>query len=343
MAVGIRNFAFDHQILKSYKSTIPTICVGNLSAGGSGKTPHIELLITLLHRDYKVAVLTRGYGRKGKRPRIATTNDNAQKIGDEPFQIMRKFPDVMVYVDGNRRRALQTMEKLPADQRPDVVLMDDGFQHRWVTPAYSILLTPYSDPYYLDYLLPFGRLRESKREAYRADTIIFTGTPRHVNVTEMRLKIERTNAMAYQDIYCSSIHYSSPQALFKKEECSTHETLDQESQVIVLSGIANPKAFQDSCKANFPRIIDYIEYPDHHNFSREEVNLLVDDLQSDPQLFILTTEKDGMRLLALADWIPKEVRRRIWIFPISIVMELGDKIQLLRKARKAIKFNGLPL
>lgn len=343
MAVGVRNFAFDKGILKSWQSKIPTICIGNLSVGGTGKTPHIELLISLLKSDYKVAVLTRGYGRKTKRPIIASVEDDASRIGDEPYQIKRKFPDVMVYVDGNRRRALERMEAMPPEERPDVVLMDDGFQHRRVAPSYSILLTPYRKPYYQDHLMPYGRLRESRREAVRAETIILTGTPKRVNINEKRLKIENLEALAFQDIFSSHIKYDTPRCLFEKEECSTHQQLRQDSDIQVVSGIADPTAFQNACKSSFPKVVDFISYPDHHDFSKEEIEVLVGDLESDPSLFILTTEKDGMRFLANKRWIPESVRDRFWILPISIEMDLNDKIALLRKAKKAIKFNGLPL
>lgn len=343
VAVGVRNFAFDHKILKQWRSEIPTICVGNLSVGGSGKTPHIEMLISLLKRDYRVAVLSRGYGRKTRRPMVATLEDDADRIGDEPFQIKRKHPDVMVYIDGHRRRALRAMEALPEGERPDVVLMDDGFQHRWVSPAFSILLTPYHRPYYEDYLLPYGRLRESRKEAARAEAIILTGTPRDVNVTEKRLKMDNLDTMAYQDIYCTSIKYNTPQCLFGAEERSSCESLRQDSPILVVSGIADPRAFERTCQSNFPKVVDYVTYQDHHRFTREEVEVLVQDLQDDPQLFILTTEKDGMRLLTAKAWIPEEVRGRIWILPISIEMELGDKMKLLKTAKKAIKYNGLPL
>lgn len=343
MAVGIRNFAYDHRILSSWKSVIPTICIGNLSVGGSGKTPHIELLISLLKREYKIAVLSRGYGRRTRRPIIATLDDDADRIGDEPFQIKQKHPDVMVYIDGNRRRALETMETMPENERPDVVLMDDGFQHRSVIPSFSILLTPYSKPYYNDYLLPYGRLRESRKEATRAEAIIFTGTPRQVNVTEKRLKIDNLGAMAYQDVFCTSVKYEQPKPLFSRSDAHLNHRLTQDSPILVVSGIARPAAFQKTCKSTFPKVVDYVEYPDHHRFTREEVEVLVDDLRNDRELFILTTEKDGMRLLTCQRWIPEEVRGRIWILPISIEIALEDKIRLLRKANKAIKFNGLPL
>ncbi len=343
MAVGIRNFAFDKGILKSWRSEIPTICVGNLSVGGTGKTPHIELLISLLKGEYKVAVLTRGYGRKTKRPIIASPEDDATRIGDEPYQIKRKFPEVMVYVDGNRKRALEKMEMMPPGERPDVVLLDDGFQHRRVTPSYSILLTPYRKPYYKDYLMPYGRLRESRKEAVRAETIVLTGTPQKVNINEKRLKIENLRALAFQDVFSSYIKYERPCCLFNREECSSHEQLRQDSDIQVVSGIADPTAFQNACLSSFPKVIDFISYPDHHDFSKEEIGVLVRDLESDPHLFILTTEKDGMRLLAKKKWISESVRGRIWILPISIDMDLEDKIILLRKAKKAIKFNGLPL
>lgn len=343
VAVGVRNFAFDHNILKTYKSEIPTICVGNLSVGGTGKTPHIELLISLLERDYKVAVLSRGYGRKTNRPIIASVEDDADRIGDEPFQIKRKYPDVMVYIDGNRRRALRVMEEMPEEERPDVVLMDDGFQHRWVTPSFSILLTPYHRPYYDDYLMPYGRLRESRREAARAEAIILTGTPQKVNVTEKRLKMDNLSAMAYQDVFCTSIKYEAPQHLFGEAERSSSDQIRQDSPILVVSGIADHAAFQRTCERSFPKVVDYVEYPDHHRFTREEVEVLVQDLKDDPSLFVLTTEKDGMRLLTAKQWIPEEVRGRIWILPISIDINLQDKITLLQKAKRAIKYNGLPL
>ncbi|MDO5017124.1 MAG: tetraacyldisaccharide 4'-kinase [Porphyromonas sp.] len=343
VAVGVRNFAYDAKILKSWRSKIPTICIGNLSVGGSGKTPHIELMISLLQRDYRVAVLTRGYGRKSKKPIIATAEDDARSIGDEPFQIKRKFPDVMVYVDGDRRRALERMELMPDHERPDVVLMDDGFQHRSVSPAYSILLTPYSSPYYDDHLLPYGRLRESKKEALRAETIILTGTPKPVNVTEMRLKMDNLKTMAYQDVFCTGINYESPQPLFRREECADSQQLRQDSQILVVSGIARPGAFQETCQRSFPKVVDFVEFPDHHTFAREEVESLVSDLRANPDLFILTTEKDGMRMLTDKQWWPEDIRSRVWILPISIDINLTDKIKLLRKAKKAIKHNGLPL
>lgn len=343
MAVGIRNFAYDHRLVSSWKSEIPTICVGNLSVGGSGKTPHIELLISLLKREYKVAVLSRGYGRRTRRPIIASLEDNADRIGDEPFQIKQKHPEVMVYIDGDRRRALETMEAMPEEERPDVVLMDDGFQHRKVTPSFSILLTPYCKPYYDDYLMPYGRLRESRKEAARAEAIILTGTPRQVNVTEMRLKMDNLGTMAYQDVFCTSVRYEQPRPLFTEADTTSSHRLTQDSPILVVSGIARPAAFQQTCKSTFPKVVDYIEYPDHHRFTKEEVEVLVDDLQSDQELFVLTTEKDGMRLLTCQQWIPKEVRSRIWILPISIDIALEDKIKLLQKAKKAIKYNGLPL
>lgn len=343
MGVGVRNFAFDQGIIKSKKYSIPTICVGNLSVGGSGKTPHIELLISLLRQDYKIAVLTRGYGRKKRKPVIATEEDDAHTIGDEPFQIKRKFPNVMVYVDGNRRRALRNMEQMPPEERPDVVLMDDGFQHRYVKPSFSIILTPYKRPYNDDHFMPFGYLRDSKKEAVRADTIIVTGTPKGVNITEKRLKEKNLGTYAYQDVIFTSVVYHFPKCLFTEHERTENHRIKQKSPLLLLSGIADPAAFFATCERAFPNVVDTLEYPDHHNYTKAEIDALVQSLTDQEELFLLTTEKDGMRLLTLAKWIPMEVRSRIWILPIGIEMKLADRITLLRKAKRAIKNNGLTM
>lgn len=340
MAVGVRNFAFDKGWLHSEKSNIPTICVGNLAVGGTGKTPHIEMLIRMLKAEYRVAVLTRGYGRATKEPIVASPDDDAYTIGDEPFQIKRKFPDVMIYIDGDRRRALKAMEALPPEERPDVVLMDDGFQHRYVTPAYSILLTSFHNTYTDDYFLPFGSLRDGAKEAVRADTIIITNTPDEVTPVELRLKRESLGLLAFQDQYFSRVRYEAPRCLFAE---TAGVLIPLTSKVLVVSGIANPKAFEMQCQKHFDKIEDIINYPDHHRFSEEEVNQLIERLRSDRDLNMVTTEKDAMRLLGFEELFTKDIRGRIWYLPIQVELSLDSRIRILRKAKQAIKNNGLTI
>ncbi|MDN4754092.1 tetraacyldisaccharide 4'-kinase [Porphyromonadaceae bacterium W3.11] len=346
MAVGVRNFAYERGWLASEKSSIPTICVGNLAVGGTGKTPHIELLIRLLKNDYRIALLSRGYGRKTRGPIIASNRDTAWTIGDEPFQIKRKFPEVMVYIDGDRRRALHAMEEMPENERPDVVLMDDGFQHRSVIPSYTILLSSYQNLYIEDFFMPYGSLRDGRKEAFRADTIIITHTPRDVTPVELRLKKEALNLLAFQDQYFSRVKYESPRCLFDPstpDERPRISGLRLNTPVLVLTGIAEPTEFQELIARKFTNVESYIEYPDHHRFTNSEVTDLVERLEEDPNLFILTTEKDAMRLLPCEDLIPSSVKERIWYIPIFIDISLDCRMGLLRKAKRAIKNNGLTI
>lgn len=342
-AVGVRNFAFDKGLLPSEHFSIPTICVGNLSVGGTGKTPFIEFLIQMLREEYRIAVLSRGYGRKGKAPIIASQEDTAVTIGDEPFQIKRKYPEVMVYIDGNRRRALRAMEGMPDEIRPEVVLMDDGFQHRYVSPAYSIILTPYNRLYTEDQLMPLGRLRESPKEATRADTIIITHTPRDAMQVELRLKREGLNLLAYQDQHFCRLKYDEPVRLFQNEEKAQLPNLTRQTPVVILSGIGTPEHFCNKCTSVFHHVVERLIYPDHHQYDLQDISNLEHILQEHPQSQVITTEKDAMRLLALTPNLSEKVRQSIWYIPISIEMDLSSRIQILRRAKKAIKHNGLTI
>jgi tetraacyldisaccharide 4'-kinase len=171
-AVGVRNKWFDSGILKSEQFSVPVISIGNLTVGGTGKTPHTEHLIRLLSKKYKVAVLSRGYRRKTSGFHLANAQSTAQTIGDEPFQMFRKFPEATVAVDGNRRRGIKRLLELPVNHRPEIILLDDAYQHRYVTPSLSILLTNRQRLFSKDELLPAGRLREPAANSHRANIVI---------------------------------------------------------------------------------------------------------------------------------------------------------------------------
>jgi tetraacyldisaccharide 4'-kinase len=176
---SIRNFLFDYRILKSYSFPIPVIAVGNLSVGGTGKTPQIEYLIRLLSNKYKIATLSRGYKRKSEGFILANATSNAEILGDEPFQFYKKFPNIQVAVDANRKNGIEQL--LSQSNKPDVILLDDAFQHRKVKAGFYILLTAYNDLFINDFMLPTGNLRESRSGAKRADMIIVTKCPRDIS------------------------------------------------------------------------------------------------------------------------------------------------------------------
>ncbi len=337
IGVRIRNYAFDQKWLRSVKPSIPTICIGNLSVGGTGKTPHVEMMIRMLRPYYRLAVLTRGYGRKTRGPLIATPEDTAYTIGDEPFQIMRKYPDVMVYVDGNRRRAIADMEQMDGSIRPEVIIMDDGYQHRYVSPAYTILLTSYHRPYFKDSLLPYGNLREAPIEHLRADSIIVTHIPDSLSPMDFRVLIDDLDMLQHQDVYFSRVSYGSVTPIFP--DVSRHPTRD--TPLLVLSGIADPTFFFAKVESLFSTVEEERTYADHHAFKDEEIYALVDEMESSPDLGIMTTEKDAMRLLSFGDVIPDRVRQRMWYLPIEVELSPKNMDRLLSKTREAISRNGL--
>lgn len=337
LLVRVRNFAFDRKWLPSVKPSIPTICIGNLSVGGTGKTPHVEMMIRMLRPYYRIAILTRGYGRKSRGPLIASDEDTAYTIGDEPFQMKRKYPEVMVYVDGNRRRAIADMEQMPDDVRPDVILMDDGFQHRYVTPAYSILLTPYHRPYFKDSLLPYGNLRESPIEHLRADSIIVTHVPDDLSPMDLRVLIDDLDMLQHQDVYFSRVNYGMVTPLFDGHD---HQ-IAINRPLLVLSGIADPSFFFEKVEQLYTNIEEERAYSDHHAFDEGEISDLVDELEAAPELGVLTTEKDAMRLLEFEDIIPEGVRERMWYLPIEVELSPRNMERLFAKTKKAIAQNGL--
>lgn len=337
VGVRIRNYAFDSGLLPTVKPAIPTICVGNLSVGGTGKTPHVEMLIRMLKPHYRLAVLTRGYGRKTRGPLIAAPDDTAYTIGDEPFQIMRKYPDVMVYVDGNRRRAIRDMEQMPEGERPEVIIMDDGYQHRYVTPAFTILLTPYHRPYFKDSLLPYGNLRESSVEHLRADSIIVTHTPDTLSPMDIRVLIDDLDMLQHQDVYFSRVCYGMTTPIFEGHD----DQPAANKPLLALSGIADPSFFFARVEHLYSDVREERAYPDHHAFSDAEIGALVDELEADPELGLITTEKDAVRLLAFDDIIPDGVRRRMWYLPIEVELSPKSMERLIHRTHKAIKQNGL--
>lgn len=282
--VRIRHFLYDKGWKKSKKYTHPIICVGNLSVGGTGKSPMTEYLIRFLKSDFKVAVLSRGYKRKTKGFLLADTNSNAQTLGDEPFTYYKNHPDIEVVVCENRSQGIEKLlQHRPQNQ---VIILDDAFQHRKVETGFSMILTNYGKLFYDDYLLPMGTLRDVKSRAKKANCIIVTKCPETISLEEKKHIIQKINPLQNQKVYFTTIKYadfvqSQTQTIPLSEWIATPFTL--------VTGIANPTpliSFLKTLNADFK----HIRFDDHHHFSTSEIEML----QSKHK--ILTTEKDFVRL-----------------------------------------------
>jgi len=286
---SIRNFLFDKGILKSYSFDIPIIAVGNLSVGGTGKTPQIEYLIRLLSSKYKVATLSRGYRRKSKGFVLADATSNAEILGDEPFQFYTKFKNIQVAVDGNRKNGIEKL--LSQQDKPEVILLDDAFQHRKVKAGFYILLTTYSELFADDFILPTGNLRESRSGAKRANVIIVTKCPPTISLDEQdkirRYLLGRNDKGNNQELYFSYIDYDE----FIYSEAKTMKVSEIKNvDKLLLAGIAKPEPFFGYLQNDKE---ECLTYPDHHHFT--ENDLLEIKIKAENKI-IITTEKDFVRM-----------------------------------------------
>lgn len=280
----LRNWCYDKNIFDSKSYNFPVICVGNLSVGGTGKTPMIEYLIRLLKTNYKVATLSRGYKRSTKDFQVADYNSTALTIGDEPFQFHHKFDDITVSVDSNRQHGIAKLLSLKPS--PDVILLDDAFQHRKVRAGLNILLTTFDKLYINDFSLPTGNLREPKSGAKRADIIVVTKYPKNISSDEKQDVINSLKPLKNQQVFFSTIDYND--TIFSSQKSMPIERL-KEKQFTLVTGIANATSLLNYLKGegfNF----EHLNFKDHHVFTDAEIEILND------KNLVLTTEKDFTRL-----------------------------------------------
>lgn len=321
--VTVRNKLFDLGILPSREFEIPLISVGNLCAGGTGKTPHIEYLIRLLKPEFYIATLSRGYGRKTKGFLLADTQATAAEVGDEPLQFKRKYSSIRVAVDANRINGIKTLQKhYPSLQS---ILLDDAFQHRAVKPGLSIVLTDYSKLYVHDYLLPTGRLRETKGGIIRADIIIVSRCPVILLPIERKRLINEIKPMPHQRVYFSYIKYGDflPLNGEQKNPFSKEFYFERNYSILLLTGIANTSALEYYLKDKVKNL-ERAKYPDHHRFTKkdiENVKKIFNNIAASNKI-ILTTEKDAMRLRS-----PEiaEALKDLPVFYIPIEVDFHDK------------------
>ncbi|KAF2519409.1 tetraacyldisaccharide 4'-kinase [Flavobacterium salilacus subsp. salilacus] len=298
--VSLRNLFYDTGIFKSYTFNVPVIVIGNLSTGGTGKSPQTEYLIRLLSDTYKVATLSRGYKRKSEGYVLADATADAEILGDEPYQFYKKFPHITVAVDADRKNGIEKLlELLP---KPQVILLDDAYQHRRVKAGFYIVLTAYGDLYANDYVLPAGNLREGRSGANRADSIIVTKCPRDLSVEERQRIIKKLNPKSGQKVYFSYIAYDD--RVYNTTTQMSIESIKAQPKIIV-AGIAKPQPFFDYLKQDNDVCLTY---PDHHYFTEKELKEL--ETISRNKL-IITTEKDYMRL---AGKLPDD---RLFYLPIK--------------------------
>lgn len=292
---AVRNRLYDQGLKPSVSFDVPVIGVGNLSVGGTGKTPMIEHLIRLLQDKFQIATLSRGYKRKTKGFKIAGPEDDASTIGDEPFQFFRKFaPHVVVAVGEERAYAIP---QILQDNDVNVILLDDGFQHRRVKPSFQILLSDYHSPFFKDFLLPAGRLRESRHNARRADVVVVTKCPDGLSEEE-QIRIEAEIRM-YSDkpVFFTRVHYGELIAIGKQAMT--------ERKVVLLTGLANAASLIDYVNHNFT-LVHHYNFSDHHDYSEEEVKSVCDKALAEGAM-VLTTEKDAAKLTSpkYQTWVSK--------------------------------------
>lgn len=282
---AIRNFLFNVGILKSHTFEVPIIVVGNLSVGGTGKSPQIEYLIRLLEPNFKVATLSRGYKRKSEGFILADATATAATIGDEPFQFYTKFKSIQVAVDANRKNGIETL--LAQKSKPEIILLDDAYQHRKVKAGLYILLTTYNDLYCDDYVLPTGNLRESRSGAKRAKIVIVTKCPQDLSIAEQVKIRARLNINESQELYFSYINYDS--SVFSEQVSLEREFIRGESKVLI-AGIAKPDSFFNFLKQKDDLCLSF---PDHHDFTDADIALI--KVKAGKKR-VVTTEKDFVRL-----------------------------------------------
>ena len=324
LGVRLRNFCFDVGLLKSHSFDIPVISVGNITVGGTGKTPHVEYLVSLLRKHASVAVLSRGYKRKSHGFIIADSSATARLIGDEPMQMKKKFGDITVAVDKDRVNGIRRLTDGKTVKDIDVVLLDDAFQHRYVKPGINILLVDYHRLIIYDKLLPAGRLREPLNGKNRADIVIVTKCPKDLKPMEFRVITKAMNLFPYQHLYFTTLVYDNLCPVFCGKDRPL-SSITPDINVLLLTGIASPKQLAVDLEP-YTKHIQKLTFSDHHRFTSADVDLINNTYASLPHpKLIVTTEKDTTRLLE-TEGLSEDVRHNMYALPVKIAfMENQEK------------------
>ncbi|MEG1580450.1 MAG: tetraacyldisaccharide 4'-kinase [Bacteroidaceae bacterium] len=316
MVVNLRNELFNSGFIKQRSYKVPTICIGNITVGGTGKTPHTEYLIRLLQKAFHVAVLSRGYKRKSKGFVLATPTTSVRQIGDEPYQMKLKYPGITVAVDANRCHGIERLLAPTPRPKVDVVLLDDAYQHRYVKAGINILLIDYHRMICNDCLLPAGRLREPVSAKERASIVIVTKCPPDTKPMDFRILRNTICLRPYQQLFFTTLQYGKAFALFGKNKLEPSQLKDKD--VLLLTGIAQPEPLFLYIK-QYAKSVSSLTFPDHHDFSaRDTQRINATFAAMEPQTaLLLTTEKDASRLQALKTLDPS-VKQHLFVIPIEV-------------------------
>ena len=334
---AIRNELFDLKILPSREFDLPIISIGNITVGGTGKTPHTEYIAQLLKSGFKVAILSRGYKRKTRGFFIVESTSKVKQVGDEPLQIKLKFNSVTVAVDASRVRGIEKLLALP--EKPKVILLDDAFQHRYVTPGMNILLIDYNRLITKDSLLPYGRLRESASNKSRATIMIVTKCPAELKPIDERIITKELEVRPYQNLYFSTLEYGSLMPVFPEDITLKSVVLVEGITVLLVTGIANPSPLNEYLRHGSHDIHE-MNFPDHHQYISKDldrINVKFDSLPTVKKI-IITTEKDMVRFRDL-DTVPENIRKNMYYIPLKISFLNNAGKEFDRKILNYVKEN----
>ena len=311
--IKFRNFLFDTNIIKgTYFNDVVVITIGNVTVGGTGKTPLAEYLIKNLKEKYKIAILSRGYKRKTKGFLYVSLQSTYEDVGDEPIQIANKHKDIIVAVCANRVKGIK---KIKAENEVDIIILDDAFQHRKLIPKFSILLTTFNNPYFKDKFLPVGDLRDCRSQYKRAEIIISTKAPENTKPIERSIWKADIELMPYQRLFFSKEKYLKLKNVFHSN--IQFDTQAGDYTILIVSGIANSNSFVDQIKNKYSEKIIHLKYRDHKKFSKKDIEKITTEFdQIKNKKIILTTEKDAMRLRNFE--FKDEIKQKMFYLPIEI-------------------------
>lgn len=344
VATWMRNKMFDFGMLKEREFDVAVISVGNIAVGGTGKTPHTEYIINTLRHNYRVGVLSRGYKRHTKGFVLATPHSTPRDIGDESYQIYHKFNrEVMVAVCESRVNGIERM--LEIDPKLDVIVLDDAFQHRYVKPKISIVLTEFDRPVFEDAVLPYGRLRESANNLDRADIVIATKCPDAIKPIDYNLFDKNLKLIPEQARFFSRFRYENVRPVFPKLAVGRPvlDNLTESDQILAVSGIGNPRPFVRFLKSFEPKVKVNV-FPDHHEYSRRDMDLLLERFNSmtGRHRFIITTEKDAVRMVN-NPYFPHQLKPYIFFLPVRVEFIYGGQQKTTFEEVLLRKINARPL
>ena len=347
MVTDIRNLLYNTGVFQSEEFDLPVICIGNITVGGTGKTPHAEYIIDLLRKDFKVAFLSRGYKRRSKGFRIVSQSSSVTETGDEPLQVFLKFPEIIVAVDRERVNGIRSI--LIKHPETEVIILDDGFQHRKVKPGLSLLLIDFNRLITRDYLMPYGNLRESRNNRKRADVIVVTKTPETSSGEEMEKITMELKCNGRQKLFFTSISYTGLIPVFNstvREKPVLPQQNREDHGAVLVTGIAAPGSFKTFLGNYFKEII-HLDFPDHYFFSEkdfEKISKALKDLKSEKKM-VITTEKDAVRLREFTN-IDDSLKRYFYCIPVGVSI-LNEKKKefdnmIIEYVRKNKRDNRVP-